>query len=293
MAINFDHGKISITAKLVAYCRQFSDIPFAQEIAKLVHAEEAVQKLTQESGFSSNINEQAPHFEARYKSIVSLIAKSGLHQILELASGFSLRGLAMTDSDPKLTYIESDLPDLTSEKTRLIRELRTKLELKNRGNHHLAIANALKINELRTACAPLDRNKKLIVVNEGLLRYLSTDEIDTIAANVHALLNEFGGGIWITPDFSLKTDMNDNPGLQRFGQLVKIVTGRDHTQSMFKSEKELESFFTKHGFKSSVHYQFDESPELVTIKKLGISPDNVSRMRTRFKVWTLSSNLDA
>ena len=119
-APNPDHSRISITAKLVAYYRQLSDIPFAQDVAQYIGADQAFQNLTQENELTPDIKERAPHFEARYKSIVNLISKSDIHQVLELASGFSLRGLAMT-SNPEITYIESDLPELTAEKVGLVK----------------------------------------------------------------------------------------------------------------------------------------------------------------------------
>ena len=48
--------------------------------------------------------------------------------MLELASGFSLRGLAVTQ-DPKVTYVESDLEELTEEKASLVADLRRQYRL--------------------------------------------------------------------------------------------------------------------------------------------------------------------
>jgi hypothetical protein len=45
-----EHSKISPTAKVVAYWRQFSDIPFAQEVAQLVHAEEIFKSFLNNPG---------------------------------------------------------------------------------------------------------------------------------------------------------------------------------------------------------------------------------------------------
>ncbi len=57
----------------------------------------------------------APILEARYKSIVHLIRSSGTTQVLELASGFSLRGLAMSENSD-LVYVDTDLPGIREEK---------------------------------------------------------------------------------------------------------------------------------------------------------------------------------
>lgn len=90
-----EHGKISFTSKLVAYYRMFSDIPFAKDVAEYIGAEQAHDSLfkhqEQERG---ELMEYAPILEARYKSIVNLISELGIRQVLELASGFSLRVFA-------------------------------------------------------------------------------------------------------------------------------------------------------------------------------------------------------
>ncbi len=44
---NQDHSKISPTAKLVAYFRQFSNIPFVADVAVLMHAEDVFNDLLQ------------------------------------------------------------------------------------------------------------------------------------------------------------------------------------------------------------------------------------------------------
>jgi hypothetical protein len=99
VTINFD--KISVTAKLAAYMRQYSDIPFAAEIALHIGAAEAFEQLLHDHQIRpADLLWYAPIFEVRYKSIVEVIRQMGVTQILELASGISLRGLAMTQ-DPR------------------------------------------------------------------------------------------------------------------------------------------------------------------------------------------------
>src|SRR6185312_10375896 len=88
VAVNFD--KISLTAKMTAYMRQYSDIPFAKEVAQQVRAREALEKLLQNSHISpDDLVWYAPIFEVRYKSIAQMIRKSQARQVIELASGLS------------------------------------------------------------------------------------------------------------------------------------------------------------------------------------------------------------
>ena len=92
-----DASLISVTAKLAAYYRQFSDIPFATEVAKRIGADEAFDRILREHGLERDkLTFYAPMFEARYKSITQLTLESAASQVLELASGYSLRGLDLT-----------------------------------------------------------------------------------------------------------------------------------------------------------------------------------------------------
>ena len=119
-----DHSKISFTAKIVALARGHSDIPFADDVLKFVGVTEA---LAAESAELVDIDHSyswfAPMMEARYKSLCQAVLRSKVKQVVEFASGLSLRGLAMTQSHPELTYLETDLPDLNREKMSLLRQV--------------------------------------------------------------------------------------------------------------------------------------------------------------------------
>jgi O-methyltransferase involved in polyketide biosynthesis len=109
--LSADASLISVTAKVAAYYRQFSDIPFAAEVAKRVGADEAFERILREHGLERDkLTFYAPMFEARYKSITQVILQSGASQVLELASGYSLRGLDLTRHH-QLWYVETDLPE--------------------------------------------------------------------------------------------------------------------------------------------------------------------------------------
>src|SRR5690349_21675380 len=119
-----DSSLISVTAKLAAYYRQFSDIPFAKEAAKWIGAEAAVDTILREHGLERDkLTFYAPMFEARYKGLTRLIQRSGATQVLELASGYSLRGLDLTRNGA-LRYVETDLPGVVAAKLGLLEDVR-------------------------------------------------------------------------------------------------------------------------------------------------------------------------
>src|SRR5664280_188781 len=106
--MNINYEKISLTAPLAAYMRQFSDIPFASDVAELLHSREVFEALLLGQQMTpEDLLWYAPIFELRYKSVTEAIRRSGSYQVLELASGLTLRGLAFT-RDARYTYIESD-----------------------------------------------------------------------------------------------------------------------------------------------------------------------------------------
>ncbi|RTL36686.1 MAG: hypothetical protein EKK48_25995 [Candidatus Melainabacteria bacterium] len=312
-AQKFDFGKISVTAKLVAFFRGFSDIPFASEVAELIGAEDAVRKIVEKSDIdimprprsaadlSETVDEKhyqrraqisdgdiyAPLFEARYKSIAELIRQSGLRQVLELASGFSLRGLAMT-SDPNLVYVESDLQELNSEKRELVRSIRAKFNLPDLGNHHLADANALSLSDLEGLIDCFSIDEKLIVVTEGLLMYLSVEERARVAENVYSLLKRFGGGAWITPDFTTRSLADNVPdAVKRFRSAILGRTERQLFESAFENETEMERFFSSMGFRSECENQMDVVKKLSCVEALDINQAILDRLRPRMNLWTL------
>ena len=152
-------SRISVTAKVSAYYRKFSDIAFAAEVAAWIGAEEAFAEIVETHGLDRDqLTFYAPMFEARYKSITQLIHKSGTSQVLELACGYSLRGLDLTQ-DGKLRYVETDLTDVVATKLGLLDEIRRRHAIAPSPLHAVTAANALDLEQLRAAVAALDRSR--------------------------------------------------------------------------------------------------------------------------------------
>ncbi len=289
--MSIDFQKVSLTAKLAAYMRQYTDIPFAREVARALRAQEAFEQLLAAQHMRpEDLLWYAPIFEVRYKSIAEMLRRSGLKQVLELASGFSLRGL-VTTRDASLTYVESDLEDLTAEKTTLVSDLCQQYKLAFPENLHFAAANALDENQLWAAVKNFQLNQPIAVINEGLLLYLSSDEMETLAKNVCNLLANFGG-LWITPDFSLKSEAQDVSAQQRrFRAIVTAATDRPMYNNAFDTPAELSAFFAGLGLHEQVFNQLDLAPQIVSPGVLKLSPRFLADSAPRLKLWALS--LDA
>jgi O-methyltransferase involved in polyketide biosynthesis len=284
-----DYSLISVTAKLAAYYRQFSDIPFAEEAAKRIGAEAAFDQILREHGLERDkLTFYAPMFEARYKSLTQLILKSGASQVLELASGYSLRGLDLTQSH-EIRYVETDLPDVVTAKRSLIEDVRRHHGLAPSSRHVVTPADALDLAQVRAVAAVLDRRQPLTILCEGLIMYLSKKETEQLATNIHRLLGEFTGGSWITPDFTFRVEARGLPPERvRLREAVMGVTQRQIDDSAFEDGQELETFLGRLGFGLQVRGQVDETPSFSSIGALGLSPASIERMRATLRVWVMT-----
>jgi O-methyltransferase involved in polyketide biosynthesis len=287
--VTADPARISVTAKVSAYYRKFSDIAFAAEAATLLGADDAFAEIVRNHRLEHDkLTFYAPMFEARYKSITQLIRKSGASQVLELASGYSLRGLDLT-RDSSLCYIETDLRDVVATKLDLIEEIRLRHDIVPSPLHVVTVADALDIEQVRTAAASFDRGRPLMVLCEGLVGYLTRGETERLAANVQGLLDEFDGGWWIVPDFAFNAEIRDLPPERvRLREAITGVTQRQLDASAFEDGSDLASFLWRVGFEVRVCSQIDETPSFSTIAALNLSPAVIDRMRPVLRVWVMT-----
>lgn len=83
--LDTDYEEISPTAIITSYPRIFTDIPYEKEIYNWLESH-CNEKVT--------LNKMlAPEIEARYKLTNKLLDKYNIKQVLELAVGYSSRGL--------------------------------------------------------------------------------------------------------------------------------------------------------------------------------------------------------
>ncbi len=285
-----DPSRISMTAKLSAYYRKFSDIAFAAEVSTLIGADQAFAEIVRNHGLEPDkLTFYAPMFEARYKSITQLIRTAGASQVLELASGYSLRGLDLTRDD-SLCYVETDLPDVVATKLGLLDEVRRRHQIAPSPLHVVRAADALDVEQLRAATAMLDRSRPLMVFCEGLIGYLTREETGRVADNVRRLIGELEGGSWIVPDFAFKTELRNLPPERiRLREAITGVTQRQLDASAFEDADDLASFLRRHGFEAQVRSQIDETPSFSTIAALSLSPAILDRLRPALRVWVMTA----
>jgi O-methyltransferase involved in polyketide biosynthesis len=287
--VTADVAQISVTAKVSAYYRKFSDIAFAAEVATLIGADDAFAEIARDHGLEPDkLTFYAPMFEARYKSITEIIRKFGATQVLELACGYSLRGLDLT-RDGSTCYVETDLRDVVARKLELLDEIRGRHDIRRNPLHVVTAADALYIDQLRGATAVFDRARPVMVLCEGLIGYLTREETSRLADNVRTLIGEFSGGWWIVPDFAFKTEIQNLPPERiRLREAITGVTQRHLDASAFEDADDLAAYLRGVGFDVRVLSQVDETPSFSTIAALGLAPAVIERLRSVLRVWVMS-----
>jgi O-methyltransferase involved in polyketide biosynthesis len=259
------HESISPTAWLVAYQRSLSDISLASEV--FIELEKIIKQTRTTSEIESmealKLPKMAVMWEARFKIINHVLKAYPVDQFLEIAAGFSTRGLNLAN-DARMTYVEVDLPGVIQEKQTIVESLIVLGKIPLQPNFHLAEGNALNLADLLSATR-FFTDKPIAIINEGLLSYLNRAELTTFANNVHTVLKRFGG-IWITPDIALQLPeaiLGQEHGVGKVQtEKIEDLTGIDVLNNRFKSEEDARTFFEQFDFHVERHSFMEVADQL-------------------------------
>lgn len=259
-----DYEEISPTAIVTSYPRIYTDIPYEKEIYKWL---------------SKNCNEQvvlyknmAPEMEARYKLINNLLDNTGIKQVLELAAGYSSRGLIY--SQKGYNYVEIDLENICKNKFNLLNGINIKIP----ENLKIVSGNVLKKSCFKECEKYFRQNEPITVINEGLLRYLTFEEKKLVAKNIYHLLSKHGG-VWITSDVTPKKFIkSQDNALHDFNKNVSTITSRNNLNDRFENIEHIKEFFGNIGFDLVEVHKFSEMKDkLYSINNLKIIDDKIEK----------------
>ncbi len=257
----------------VAYRRTFADIPYSleifEELRRIVGQPPLTPDLENPEASSHDLQ-----FEARFKLVDRLLEQAGAKQILEIASGFSPRGIRLAQN-PSVKYVEVDLPAIIELKKDILHKLEQKVKIPTTVNLHFVAGNALKMHDMERAVQWFGE-EPIAVVNEGLLRYLSFDEQTSLARNIHRLL-ERHSGVWITPDISVQKKGPRPPDGKAEERLqVERMSGIDLSKNRFENEQTARAFFENLGFSIERHGFMEVAEEMVLPGKLNLTLEHVA-----------------
>ncbi len=167
---------------------------------------------------------------ARTKLIDDLVTEyvsDGCDRVLNLAAGFDTRPYRL-ELPPGLEWIEADLPALIDEKQRLLTGAKAHCKLSR-------VAVDLADTPSRTAflAEATSATRNALVITEGLLLYLSEQQVAALADDLHR--NEIGA--WITDVIA--------PVIVR--RSMRHIPGLDNAPMTFEPNDGV-AFFERHGW---------------------------------------------
>ena len=276
--------KISPTALLVAYARQFSDIPYATELAQLVNAQVVFDQYANNG--QKKLFHLGPIVEARFKAVNYVLAKFEGTQVIELASGLLPRGMVMSQN-PNIIFVESDLPSMASFKKQIVTQL-----IGERSNLYFeAIDVTKKPNQLPLHADYLRSDQKVIILCEGLLHYLTFPEKEQVFANIREMLRCYGG-VWITPDLTTKKRalrmQGYNKAAQKLFQAISKTTDRSLIENSFNDIEHVKRFVLEQGFSIKEYSQLEVMDELISLKQWAVVPDSIKSILAETPVFALT-----
>ncbi|MGD0996033.1 MAG: class I SAM-dependent methyltransferase [Candidatus Bathyarchaeia archaeon] len=279
------YGKISPTAKLVAYLRTFTDIPYAKEIALESGAKKTFQELAGES--EESMVRFFPFSEARYKVTDRILAEHDMTQVLEIAAGLSPRGLEMT-RNPDVVYVVTDLPEMLEVEETIAETILTKSN-SHRSNLHFQVANCLDMESLSKAAMAFKFDRPLAIITEGLIPYLNRRETGVLAGNIHEVLEKYGG-LWIATEVHTKgywqeISQLDEKLIRKRLSAISSSTGSDFESNAFADKNDVEQFFGKAGFKIEEYSHSKVLEDLSSVKLLNLNQEEKQKIRRGLEIF--------
>jgi O-methyltransferase involved in polyketide biosynthesis len=283
-------AEISPTAKLTADLRRYSDIPFADMIADLIDVGGYASDIVGGAIPADVVRWMAPLIEARYKCLSYAVERTGISQVLEFASGFSFRGVAMA-ANSSMLYIETDLPEIHQSRLRLRQTLERSSNFPKRDNCLFEAADMLSTADVERVAKLLTPGVPVAVIHEGIFPYFSAEEKHLAATNIAWLLSRFGG-VWMTPDFK-----SGNDGVERLwqtenahvvgnylGTLIRQKGPRDRSLS---NESNIQAFLATHGLEGEMTTGIPDLDMLTSACKVNSGPEELYALQSALALWVI------
>jgi O-methyltransferase involved in polyketide biosynthesis len=267
-----DYSTISPSAKSLLLMKGYTNIPYAKETAALMQGPEVFGLDFNNKDFWFWI--RVMHFESRYWSIDQLMKQTDSKNILELSSGYSLRGLDLCVHDENVHYIDTDLPEVIKTKQDMISQL--KLDADVKGQLELLPLNALDEQAFNDIVQRFDKGP-LTIVNEGLLMYLNTEEKQKLCKMIHSVLKE-RGGCWITADIYIR--LGPKFELPKSSSEANFMEQHKLEENKFESYEAAAEFFKAQGFElvKEAEPNFEQLSVLPQLMK--VLPEEVRNSKT-------------
>lgn len=238
-----DFDSITPSAEFLIRLKANTTIPFAKETSALLIKGDVAEAEKHSQSDHNFYFRSLIHFENRYRTIDKLLSEFHSPNLLELSSGYSCRGFALA-LDREIHFIDTDLPELISNKKKLIDGLLKTSGKRFKGQFDLLALNALDSSAFSKLIEKFS-NEPITFINEGLLPYLNTEEKNLLCSNIRNELKTHGG-YWITGDIYIKDPEEETRDLP---EAAKMWRQQHRTyENKFESFESAEKFFNDSGF---------------------------------------------
>lgn len=289
-----EYEKISPTAIFCARMRKKHNLPFCNQIMDLLDTKYK-DFLPDLENYGSSLKKDynfISFIEGRYHSINQEITNEKDIFLVELGSGLSPRSLQFLDRKD-IIYLETDLSPLIDIKKNIVMNIINSNNLKSNEKIIFSRINPLLIKDIHkigNLYKKFGKNKKMVILNEGLLMYLSKKEKSQIADNINYLLKNYcQSGKWITTDFSRTTGTeNVSKGTENIREAIKKTTKREF--DYFGSEKEVEEFILAKGFKFLIKNNQDLIKSIIKGKNISNNIKEILESSRQYRAYVIFLN---
>ncbi len=270
-----DFSSVSPSAKSLLLMKGYTNIPYAKQAAALMPGPEVFELSFDEKDFWFWV--RVMHFESRYWSIDQLLKQTDHTNILELSSGYSLRGADLCVKNKNIHYIDTDLPEVVATKQKMVTELELVAHLKGKLELlPLDVMNRTAFDDIISRFPP----GPVTIVNEGLLMYLNLKEKETLCQTIHHTLKE-RGGCWITADVYVKRTAAMLATLPQSKGESAFMEQHHIEDNKFDSYDAAQAFFNDQGLELVKEAVFDPQILSVLPQLIKVLPEELRNSKER------------
>ena len=262
---------VSYTAYVSLHWLKEAGVPEAKTFAKAIGPKALLSKDN-----VPNYEVLAPvnHFshEIRYAAINKYVEEHNYKNVLDIACGFSPRGIAMAHQGKHFVGAEFEAVAVAAD--RAVKKCLTADEQKL---VEYAVVDATDKASMMAAADTMQG--PICITMDGLMMYLTADEQAKVLQNVRAVLKKHGG-CFVTSDFSLRDIVTETAAAvygpqnsktekiyRESAQVYESTAESDYAKSFFATSEEAEKFVVTQGLKMERVPFFSEPIKLRSTQK--------------------------
>ena len=211
-------NKVSITAELAASIKAERDPAYTKFVSKKTNYILSVARFFLPNKFLTDLFRWRNELTIRFDSILE---REKPDQIIDIGSGYSLRGYNLIRKNPDVIYIDTDLLDVTRRKKKIIEDI-SENQLNQYRNLHLLSIDVLKDNIQSQIQDLIGKDKKTVLLAEGLTSYFQEGELKIFFENISNILRTLPGAVFYS---NLKLNKSRNVLYRIIRKILAVMTG--------------------------------------------------------------------